>query len=84
MLSLVCTHSTYIDHLMLPFPEKEQIIRLFIVLDVQGDGVCGSVGSYNALYWKSRGTVGIVSNGGIRDTDEIIKDEISVYLDMHN
>jgi regulator of RNase E activity RraA len=55
-----------------------------VVLDVQGDGDCGSVGSYNALYWKSKGAVGIVSNGGIRDTDEIIKEEIPVYLDMNN
>jgi regulator of RNase E activity RraA len=55
-----------------------------IVLDVQGDGDCESVGSYNALNWKSKGAVGIVSNGGIRDTDEIIKEEIPVYLDMQN
>jgi len=55
-----------------------------VVLDVQGDGDCGSVGSYNALYWKSKGAVGIVSNGGIRDTDEIIKEGIPVYLDIQN
>jgi 4-hydroxy-4-methyl-2-oxoglutarate aldolase len=55
-----------------------------MVLDVQGDGDCGSVGSYNALAWVSKGAVGIVSNGGIRDTDEIIKEEIPVYLDMNN
>ncbi len=55
-----------------------------IVLDVQGDGDCGSVGSYNALNWVSKGTVGIVSNGGIRDTDEIIKEGIPVYLDIRN
>ena len=55
-----------------------------IILDVQGDGDCGSVGSYNALFWKSKGAVGVVSNGGIRDTDEIIKEEIPVYLDMEN
>jgi 4-hydroxy-4-methyl-2-oxoglutarate aldolase len=55
-----------------------------IVLDVQGDGDCGSVGSYNGLAWVSKGAVGIVSNGGIRDTDEIIKEEIPVYLDMEN
>jgi len=55
-----------------------------IVLDVQGDGDCGSVGSYNGLAWISRGAVGIVSNGGIRDTDELIKEKIPVYLDMDN
>lgn len=51
-----------------------------IVLDVQGDGDTGSVGSYNSLAWVSKGARGIVSNGGIRDTDEIIKQRIPVYL----
>lgn len=52
-----------------------------IVLDVQGDGDVGSVGSLNSLFWKSKGAVGVVANGGIRDTDEIIKEKIPVYFD---
>ncbi len=55
-----------------------------IVLDVEGDGDTGSVGSFNSLDWYSKGARGIVSNGGIRDTDEIIKQKIPVYLDMMN
>jgi 4-hydroxy-4-methyl-2-oxoglutarate aldolase len=55
-----------------------------VVLDVQGDGDTGSVGSNNALFWTSKGAVGVVSNGGIRDTDELIKEKIPVYLDMDN
>jgi regulator of RNase E activity RraA len=55
-----------------------------LVLDVEGDGDTGSVGSFNSLDWFSRGARGIVSNGGIRDTDEIIKQKIPVYLDMAN
>ncbi|MDA0195883.1 MAG: RraA family protein [Bacteroidetes bacterium] len=55
-----------------------------IVLDVQGDGDTGSVGSNNGLNWFSRGAVGIVSNGGIRDTDEVILQRIPTYLDMAN
>lgn len=55
-----------------------------LVLDVQGDGDTGSVGSYNSLDWVRRGARGVVSNGGIRDTDEIIKQRIPVYLDMMN
>ncbi|MDH3711442.1 MAG: RraA family protein [Cyclobacteriaceae bacterium] len=55
-----------------------------IVLDVQGDGDTGSVGSYNSLDWYSRGARGVISNGGIRDTDEIIKQKIPVYLDINN
>jgi regulator of RNase E activity RraA len=55
-----------------------------VVLDVQGDGDTGSVGSFNGLFWVSKGARGIVSNGGIRDTDEIIKQKIPVYLDFMN
>ena len=55
-----------------------------VVLDVNGDGDTGSVGSFNSLLWYSKGARGIVSNGGIRDTDEIIKQKIPVYLDMLN
>jgi regulator of RNase E activity RraA len=55
-----------------------------VVLDVQGDGDTGSVGSFNGLAWYSKGARGIVSNGGIRDTDELIKQKIPVYLDYMN
>jgi regulator of RNase E activity RraA len=55
-----------------------------VVLDVQGDGDTGSVGSNNGLSWVSKGARGIISNGGIRDTDEIIKQRIPVYLDHMN
>jgi regulator of RNase E activity RraA len=55
-----------------------------VVLDVQGDGDTGSVGSNNALSWVSKGAKGIISNGGIRDTDEVIKQRIPVYLDFMN
>ena len=55
-----------------------------VVLDVGGDGDTGSVGSLNGLYWVSKGAVGIVSNGGIRDTDEVIKERIPVYMDHAN
>lgn len=55
-----------------------------IVLDVQGDGDTGSVGSFNSLAWVAEGARGIISNGGIRDTDEIIKQKIPTYLDHRN
>ncbi len=55
-----------------------------VVLDVQGDGDTGTVGSYNSLAWKQKGSVGIVSNGGVRDTDEVIKERIPVYMDMNH
>ena len=52
-----------------------------VVIDNQGDGDTGSVGSANSLIWVQKGARGIVSAGGIRDTDEIIKQKIPVYLD---
>ncbi|MEX0987515.1 MAG: RraA family protein [Bacteroidales bacterium] len=55
-----------------------------VVLDVNGDGDVGSVGSFNSMLYIEKGAVGIVSNGGIRDTDEVIKQRIPVYLDMDN
>ncbi len=53
-----------------------------VVIDNQGDGDVGSVGSYNSLAWVQKGAIGIVSAGGIRDNDEIIKEKIPVYLDL--
>ncbi|MCW9706511.1 RraA family protein [Fodinibius salsisoli] len=55
-----------------------------LVIDAQGDGDTGTMGSYNGLLWKSKGTRAVVSNGAVRDTDEIIKQEIPVYLDHQN
>jgi regulator of RNase E activity RraA len=52
-----------------------------VVIDNQGDGDVGSVGSFNSLAWTLKGAVGIVSTGGIRDNDEIIKQKIPVYMD---
>ncbi|MDX1639206.1 MAG: RraA family protein [Balneolaceae bacterium] len=55
-----------------------------LVIDARGDGDTGTLGSYNGLLWKSMGTRAVVSNGAVRDTDEIIKQEIPVYLDHAN
>jgi regulator of RNase E activity RraA len=53
-----------------------------IVIDNQGDGDTGSTGSANILVWKEKGAVGLVSAGGVRDTDEIIKQRNPVYMDL--
>lgn len=53
-----------------------------VVIDNAGPIDAGTVGSNNSMIWKKKGAVGIVSNGGIRDTDEIIKQEIPVYLNI--
>jgi regulator of RNase E activity RraA len=51
-----------------------------IVIDAGEDNDTGSIGSYNILAWKLRGAVGVVTSGGARDTDEIIKQKMPLYL----
>jgi 4-hydroxy-4-methyl-2-oxoglutarate aldolase len=53
-----------------------------VVIDNQGDGDTGTTGSNNAMLWVKRGAVGIVSAGGVRDTDEVIKQKIPVYMEL--
>jgi len=53
-----------------------------IVIDNQGDGDTGSVGSNNSMIWTREGAVAIVASGGVRDTDEIIKQKIPAYFDF--
>jgi len=65
------------DEPFVPFLKEGSVV----VLDIQGDGDVGTVGSYNGLFWMSKGARGIVSNGGIRDIDEVVKEKIPVYLD---
>ncbi len=57
-----------------------------IVIENNGDGKTdtGTVGSYNSLIWLSKGALGIVSSGGIRDIDEVIKQKVPVYTDYSN
>ncbi len=51
-----------------------------VVIDASGNGDTGAIGSYNALAWYARGMRGIVTTGGVRDTDEVIRQQIPVYL----
>jgi 4-hydroxy-4-methyl-2-oxoglutarate aldolase len=52
-----------------------------IVIDADGDGDTGSIGSANSLSWVEAGAVGIVTTGSVRDTDEIAKQQIPLYVD---
>ncbi len=52
-----------------------------LVIDASGDGDTGSIGSNNSLNWVSHGVAGIVTTGSVRDTDEIIKQQIPLYYD---
>ena len=42
-------------------------------MDTGGIFEGGNIGSNNSLGWARAGVVGVVSNGGARDTDEIVK-----------
>lgn len=44
-----------------------------VVIDAGGVRECGFIGSNNSLGWAEKGVVGVVTNAGARDTDEIIK-----------
>lgn len=50
-----------------------------LVIDGGEDGDTGTVGSNNILSWKLRGMRAVVTSGGVRDTDEIIKEKVPVY-----
>jgi regulator of RNase E activity RraA len=44
-----------------------------VVMDTNGVFEGGNIGSNNSLGWATRGIVGVVTNGGARDTDEIVR-----------
>jgi regulator of RNase E activity RraA len=44
-----------------------------VVMDTAGVFEGGNIGSNNSLGWAEKGIVGVVTNGGARDTDEIVK-----------
>jgi regulator of RNase E activity RraA len=50
-----------------------------IVIDARVSKDCGFVGSQNSMEWLSGGAVGIVTSGGVRDTDEVIRQRVPVY-----
>jgi 4-hydroxy-4-methyl-2-oxoglutarate aldolase len=50
-----------------------------IVIDAAEVGDVGFIGSNNALGWINDGARGVVTNGGCRDTDELIVQRIPVY-----
>jgi len=52
------------------------------VIDAAGVKECGFIGSNNSLGWAEKGVVGVVTNAGARDTDEIIKTaRVPVYCE---
>lgn len=61
-------------------PFRDQIQKGdLIVIDGFECGTVGFAGSNNTLSWIAAGAVGCVTNGGARDTDELIKQKTPVY-----
>ena len=51
-----------------------------LVIDAMEDGESRSIGSSNILGWKKLGMVGLVTSGGLADTDEIIYHKVPVWF----
>lgn len=51
-----------------------------IVIDDVEEADVGTIGSSNILGWYARGAVGVVTDGSSRDTDEVAKEQVPLYL----
>jgi 4-hydroxy-4-methyl-2-oxoglutarate aldolase len=51
-----------------------------IIIDEAPNADVGSIGSNNIMSWKLRGAVGVITDATARDTDEIITEEVPLYL----
>jgi regulator of RNase E activity RraA len=51
-----------------------------LVIDAMEDGESRSIGSSNILSWRKLGMVGLVTSGGLADTDEIIYHKVPTYF----
>ena len=50
-----------------------------IVIDDVEESDIGSIGSFNILAWYEKGAVGVVTDAGARDIDEIMKESVPLY-----
>jgi regulator of RNase E activity RraA len=62
-----------------PGPKEPIQAGEVIVIDAAQVGDVGFIGSNNALGWTNQGARGVVTNGGCRDTDELIRQRVPVY-----
>lgn len=51
-----------------------------LVIDAMEDGETRSIGSNNIMAWTRAGMVGLVTSGGLADTDEIIHQKVPVWF----
>lgn len=50
-----------------------------LVIDGMEDGESRSIGSSNIMSWKKAGMVGVITTGGLADSDEIINEKVPAY-----
>ncbi len=50
-----------------------------LVIDGAEDGESRSIGSNNIMQWHKRGMLGVVTSGGLADSDEIIAEKVPAY-----
>jgi len=51
-----------------------------LVIDATDDGESRSIGSTNIRSWQERGMVGLVTSGGLADSDEITHHQVPAYF----
>lgn len=51
-----------------------------IVIDDDEFGDVGTIGSNNIMGWAAKGAVGVVTDAGARDTDEVAIEKVPLYL----
>ncbi len=51
-----------------------------LVIDDVQDADVGTIGSNNIMGWKLRGMVGVVTDAGARDTDEVATQQVPLYF----
>jgi len=50
-----------------------------LVIDAAEDGESRSIGSNNIMKWHKKGMLGVVTSGGLADSDEIIAEKVPAY-----
>ncbi|MFN7993574.1 MAG: hypothetical protein U0Q18_08235 [Bryobacteraceae bacterium] len=50
-----------------------------LVIDATDDGESRSIGSNNIMGWHKKGMLGVVTSGGLADSDEIIAEKVPAY-----
>ncbi|MBN1997199.1 RraA family protein [candidate division KSB1 bacterium] len=69
----------YSDYSSEPFTQIIEPGHVIVIDDVEEKDI-GSIGSNNILSWYRNGAVGVITDASSRDTDEIVKEGVPLYL----